>query len=270
MTKLRHRLSDFTRQVRLLGRPGHAAAVGRLFGLLRQPKYRPGMITWQGHRLRYADAPALYYQLSDIYVERVYDFTCERADPRILDVGGHIGLASLRFRELFPAARISTFEPDPAHLDLLRANLAEANDTSTEVVAAAAWTSDGKRAFAATGDDSGALAETGGLQVATVDLARFCTEPVDLLKLDVEGAEFELIDHLSASGALERVQRLFVEMHEWNSGSPRFHELIARLVKAGFNYRIRSAAAMGAAPNPAGFTALAHAANLVALYAWRN
>lgn len=270
MKNFRHRLGDLLRRIRLLGRRDDHAAVRRLFGLLHQPKHQPGVVTWRGRPLRYADAPALYYQLSDIYLERVYDFSGDRPDPRILDVGGHIGLASLRFRELFPRARISSFEPDPALVAILRANLAAANDALTEVIAAAAWSADGVRGFAVTGDDSGALAENGAIQVATIDLACFCAEPVDFLKLDVEGTEFELITHLAATGALAHVRRLFIELHEWNSGAPRFHETIARLVAAGFNYRLRSAGAFGTQPHPAGFTALAHPANLVALYAWRN
>lgn len=270
MQNLRYQISNALRHLRLFGRKDHPAAVGRLFGLLHRPKHQPGSISWQGRSLLYADATALYHQLSDIYIEQTYDFSCNRPDPRILDVGGHIGLASLRFRELFPKARLTTFEPDPALADRLRANLATAGDTVTEIIAAAAWTSDGVSNFAATGDDSGALAANGTVQVATVDLARFCSEPIDYLKLDVEGAEFELIAHLAATGALARVERLFVELHEWGPVLPRFHETLGSLAKAGFNYRLRSAAAFGALPHPAGFTALSHPANLVALYAWRT
>jgi FkbM family methyltransferase len=268
--RIRHALSDFRRQLALIGRDDDHSAVQRLFWLLREPKHRPGVTTWRNRPLRYADAPAVYYQLADIYAERIYDFCSDRPDPRILDVGGHIGLASLRFRELFPRARLTTFEPDPVIVALLRANLAAAGDASAEVIAAAAWISDGTCNFSATGDDSGALDTAGVLRVATVDLARFCAEPVDYLKLDIEGAEFDLLAHLRATGALTRVRRLCVELHEWRSGPPRFHEALGHLVAAGFNYRLRSAGVHGAASQPAGFATLAHPANLVAVYAWRD
>ncbi|MEO6873552.1 MAG: FkbM family methyltransferase [Opitutaceae bacterium] len=270
MTNLRYFLGDILRRSRLLGRRDEAAAVQRLFPLLRRPKHQPGTITWQNHPLCYADASALYHQLSDIYIERAYDFTCDQPAPRILDVGGHIGLASLRLRQLFPHARLTTFEPDPVLANMLRTNLAAAGDAATELIVAAAWSSDGSRAFAATGDDSGALADHGSLQVSTVDFARFCLEPVAFLKLDVEGAEFELIEHLAATGALSQVRRVFIELHEWQDGPPRFHSLIGRLATAGFNYRLRSAALFGAEPQPGGFTAVGHPGNLVALYAWRD
>ena len=270
MNSLRRLAGNLGRRLRMCGRRDDAAAVQRLFWLLHEPKHRAGTITWRNRPLHYADAPALYYQLADIYSERVYDFTCARPDPRILDVGGHIGLASLRFRELFPQARIFSFEPDPKIVALLQANLLGAKDMATEVVAAAAWTTDGLRNFAATGDDSGALDASGSLQVATVDLAHYCTEPIDFLKLDVEGAEFELLNHLSGTGALTQIRRLCIELHEWKPGPPRFHEALNCLVAAGFNYRLRGACALGSTMQPAGLTSLAYPANLVALYAWRD
>jgi len=270
MNVLRKLAGNLLRRLRTIGRRDDPAAVERLFWLLHEPKHQPGTITWRNRPLYFADAPALYYQLADIYTERVYDFVCDRPDPRILDVGGHIGLASLRFRELFPQARISIFEPDPTIVALMGKNFRAAKDTTIEVIAAAAWTAEGFLNFAVKGDDSGALDASGSLQVATVDLARFCTEPIDYLKLDVEGAEFEILQHLSTTGALAQIRRLCIELHEWQAGPPRFHEVLNCLVAAGFNYRLRSCGALGSAVQPAGFTCLSHPANLVALYAWRN
>jgi hypothetical protein len=62
---------------------------------------------------------------------------------------------------------------------------------------------------------------------------------------------------------------LFIELHQWQPGVPRFHEALAWLADAGFDYRIHSAVAHGAAPRPSGLAALNYPANLVNLYAWR-
>jgi FkbM family methyltransferase len=269
-THARRLLGDLSRQARLLGRHDDAAELQRLFRLLRMPKHHPGSILWRGRSLRYADAPALYHQLADIYVSRVYDFACDRPAPRILDVGGHIGLACWRFREQFPAAKITTFEPDPGLVSLLRANLATTGDSQTEVIAAAAWTREGTFGFSTTGDDSGSLDAHGSLQVPTVDLARFCEEKVDFIKLDIEGAEFDVLAHLVATGALNRVQRLFIELHQWQQNAPRFHEVLTSLKNAGFNYRIHSAVCLGTASRPAGLSAVNYPANLITVYAWRE
>lgn len=55
------------------------------------------------------------------------------------------------------------------------------------------------------------------VDVPAVDLARFVTDlgkPVSLLKMDIEGAEVELVPHLIASGAAERIETMVVETHE--------------------------------------------------------
>ena len=251
---------------RLRRRP---AEMQRLHGLLRLPRHQPGGLRWRGRALRYADGPSLFYQLQDIYARRCYDFTCATPAPRILDVGGNIGLAVWRLRELHPRAQITTFEPDPALVGVLRANLAAIDDRQTEVVSAAAWCANGEQAFRATGDDSGCLEASGLVRVPTVDLAEYCTRPVDFLKLDIEGAELPVLEHLAAVGALARLRRIFVEIHGWGEAPPPLPHVLVLLDQARFNWRISGAACLGPAPQPAGFAAVAHPANLVTLHAWQ-
>lgn len=258
------------RYIRLRGRSDDSAQVERLLPLLRLPKYLAGQLPWRGHTLQYADAPATYYQLADIYANRVYDFECDCPNPRILDIGGHIGLASLRFRELYPEARLTIFEPDPKLVEILRANLAAFGDIRSEVLAAAAWVDEGTQPFAYRGDDSGALDPNSPHLVSTVDVAKYCEQPVDFLKMDVEGAEYALLSHLALTGGLTRVSRLCVELHQWSAGVPRFHETLTLLVAAGMNYRIQSVATFASSVQTSKIAGLIQPVNLVGLYAWRD
>ncbi|MCF7688802.1 MAG: FkbM family methyltransferase [Cephaloticoccus sp.] len=268
MPTLRNRISDILRKFSLVGRTDDKAEILRCFNLLRLPKHVPGSISWHGQCLRYADGPALYHQLTDIYVDHCYDFYCANTSPRILDVGGHIGLASLRFREQFPDANITVFEPDPALVVMLRSNLAMVNSQGTQVVASAAWTYDGEIGFQITGDDSGGIREDATCLVKCIDLASYCTTKVDYLKLDIEGAEFTVLDHLYRTGSLTQVQRVFIELHAWEPGTPpKFHQIFLILAEAGFDYRIRSAQIF-----PSGVEASLNpnqTANLVTVFAWR-
>ena len=53
--------------------------------------------------------------------------------------------------------------------------------------------------------------------VPGIDLARFIGElgrEVDLMKIDIEGAECRVLDHLLDTGALHRVRRVVVETHD--------------------------------------------------------
>lgn len=77
--------------------------------------------------------------------------------------------------------------------------------------------------------------------MATVDLARILAEeaPVDLLKLDIEGAELEVLTHCRE--ALREVDHLFVEYHGRHDEPQRLDELLALLRAAGFRYHLRNA-----------------------------
>lgn len=269
MSALRHRLGDALRHIRLAGRHDDRATVERLLPLLRRPKSRPGEVTWRGHRLRYADGPSLYYQLAEIYLQGVYDFETANPTPRILDVGGNMGIAALRFREMHPQASITTFEADPHIAQILQDNLTRAGDHRTAVVAAAAWVRTGEIGFNATGDDSGNIQADLPTKLPCVDILDYFDAPIDFLKLDVEGAEYDLLAHLQNHGALAEVRQMFLELHHWpaNPEPPRFQEILATLTAAGFSYRL-SAAGVFHPQSEEGD--LAQSGNMLTLRAWRR
>ncbi len=77
----------------------------------------------------------------------------------------------------------------------------------------AAWTFEGWAGYRANGITS--RLEAGGEPVACFDLAAWLdvSGPVTM-KMDIEGAEYELLEHLIATGAHRNVERLLVEWHE--------------------------------------------------------
>lgn len=77
----------------------------------------------------------------------------------------------------------------------------------------AAWTYDGNVEFRVAENASGV--EYGQPYVACFDLAKFVLRQggVDVLKLDVEGAEYPLLEHLINTGADEHVGLILVEWH---------------------------------------------------------
>ncbi len=82
----------------------------------------------------------------------------------------------------------------------------------------AAWTYDGTIGYQEAGHD-GIRSFTGeglGTEVECFDLASFVkgfTVPV-ILKIDAEGAEAVLVPHLIATGAIDNVERLLLEVHD--------------------------------------------------------
>lgn len=146
-----------------------------------------------------------------------------RHDPVVLDLGGHIGSFSLAVARLFPQARVDTYEPTPFTSGYLRRNV-ELNDLSDRVrVFEGAISARAGVLVMAICDDGSAhngvmlvgSPGTSSVEVPTSgldDVFAAAPGPVDLVKFDIEGAEYEAI--LESSPDLWRsVSRVVMEYH---------------------------------------------------------
>lgn len=208
----------------------------------RLPRYTPGTIDLMGYRLRYGDLHTVCPQWHDLFLTGSYRFESTHAEPRILDCGANIGLASLSFKRMYPRARITAFEADPRLTEMARENLQVNGAGDVEVVQAAVWTREGTLEFQCEGADSGGIASLarGSRRgpIRTVPSVRLRDwlerEPIDLLKLDVEGAEAEIL--ADCTGALGRVRVLIAEIHEFDPERRITPRVLAGLSGAGFSY----------------------------------
>lgn len=120
----------------------------------------------------------------------------------VLDVGAHVGYYTLvAARAVGPSGKVHAFEPCAETLSLLRANVRANGFENVEIHPYAAGSSDSRRPLHVTGssDSHGLfphpLTETlRTTEVRTVPVAQIVPGPVDLVKIDVEGAEFEALD----------------------------------------------------------------------------
>ena len=207
------------------------------------PRFTPGNIRLMDLDVRYADLLTLCPQWEDIFAKRTLAFTTASPAPRILDCGANIGLASLFFRRAYPHARITAFEADPALFAILNTNLRANGASDVETRHAAVWTSTGELTFNCEGSDSGMVGSLPGAvdgRAATVPSLRLRDVldegPVDLLKLDIEGAEDPVLR--DCEPVLHRVTALVMDLHELDPSirqAPRVLDLLAR---AGFSYAI--------------------------------
>jgi FkbM family methyltransferase len=233
---------------------------------------RPGSFRLPFGRVRYLDAWGLQYTYHELFVERAYDVAGLGHRPRILDCGANIGLATVRFKQLYPAARVIAFEADPAIAAVLKANVAALGLSDVEVVAAAVSDRAGRAPFEPDGNLAGAIAERGRQAVECVRLADWIDGPVDLLKLDIEGGEYDVIRDLRASGALEAVGAVICEAHGRAADPCALGELWNDLAGAGFLVVPRWAEAGHFLPGPPATTPFASVAGadfLAHIYAWR-
>lgn len=194
----------------------------RLLNYLRRlPSNVGGSVAIGGYKVSYVDAHALSSMWQLQFMRRYNDFYSQKAAPRILDCGANIGVSTLRFKTLYPKSRITAFEPDPNIFAILQRNVSENNLMDVEVINSAVWVANGQMAFSPSGfgdSQAGHLSITSKLvdssnvlQVSTIDLADYLSEPVDFIKMDIEGAELQVLQHCRDS--LVNVSQMIVEVH---------------------------------------------------------
>ncbi len=223
--------------------------------------------------MEYLDAANLRTQFEQIFLRRQYAFTTTVEDPVIVDCGGNIGLSALWFKLHHPGCRLTVYEADARIAQILRGNLARAGFDNVQVNPQAVWTENKLVQFDARGLDRGAIHPEGALSVPAVDLAEVLPAQVDLLKLDIEGAEFAVLEHLCATGAIARVSRMIVEFHLTEDKARAFPILLQRLQGCGLTLAIGGAGittGLGHAREPSPFEIIGAGSSLVMVYAWRG
>jgi FkbM family methyltransferase len=189
-----------------------------------------------GRRWREWRLPRGYARLGTKYGGWWLDGTQVRADPLLVDCGlGQDISFDIAFLERFGGSVIG-IDPNPASLEWCRERCPKGMQTQDR----AFWTRAGaKLAFhlprpqseLPKGADgvSGSLLEShayvaGGAsrEVTTTSLEQVLAdagrEDCDALKLDIEGAEYEVLNDLAARGLLGRVRQLMVEFHHGHTG----------------------------------------------------
>lgn len=210
-------------------------------------------------------------QFEEIFVKRQYAFRTESPAPVIIDCGGNVGLSAIWFKQNHPGCRLTVYEADPKLAAILTGNLAQANCADVDVLNQAVWIEDGFIAFAPTGTDTGKIDPEGFERVKSTDLAAVLPDRVDLLKMDIEGAEFAVIDRLLTTGAIQRVRHLAVEFHPTRATHAAMLTLFQRMESAGFKMAFESFlgpfCGLETAPSP--FDAVGRNRMFVQAYAWR-
>ncbi|MCW2246962.1 FkbM family methyltransferase [Azospirillum fermentarium] len=254
--------------------------LGQILGYLSQnlknfPRRVPGRLVIDGRELRYVDLHSFYWQALQIFHSRLYDIRTTETAPLIVDCGAHIGLASLYFASRFPQATIHAFEADPAIAEVMAANLLAQGIMQVTPYAKAVWTHGDGITFADTHDDSGHVVSGGpaeGKRVESIRLRDFLAglgRPVDLLKLDIEGAEFAVAD--DCDGALGGVRRIIAEVHCMDHADGTLASFVSVLERNGFRtvmHDLHLADWLGT-DNPPPFTALPTHQYIITVFAWR-
>jgi FkbM family methyltransferase len=215
MTRLRH-IREFWRIMSPLGllqlaRPDHAPGAARIY---LRPISREVLI-----RRGTTDLKCLL----KVFLSNEYHLPFEMSPRVIVDAGANIGMATLFFAARFPDACIVAIEPEASNFELLKQNCAGLSNVM--LVQAALWPQEQRLwlsdsyseewAFQVATHASPASKNLGEVRAITIGqiLRQLHTDRIDLLKLDIEGSEFELFSN-NADQWLDHVRLIAIELHD--------------------------------------------------------
>lgn len=165
---------------------------------------------------------------ASIFERQDYDFKIDKISPTIIDCGAHIGLATLYFKKRYPSAEIIAIEPNPVTLGSLKKNIEVNGLKNIKII----WGAVGKKTekvslFIDTKtkrpwswDDSiikdiwinrPNRKDKKEISVPGIKLSSLISKNIDLLKLDIEGAETDVIEEIE--GKLNLVDLIIMEYH---------------------------------------------------------
>ncbi len=203
------------------------------------PRYRSATTEMLGYRVEIPDTASFLEMYDEIFVREIFAFRSDRPAPRIIDGGANIGLVTLYYKRTFPDARVVAFEPDNAIYAVLTRNIEHWGLANVELHRAALAAEEKTLRFMSEGSYAGRVAREGDPvngTVAAVRLRRWLEKPVDLLKLNIEGAETEVLG--DCGDLLRNVRRAIIEYHSFAQEPQELSDLLSILREGGFRVHI--------------------------------
>ena len=158
----------------------------------------------------------------------------------VVDAGAHAGLFALLVSA--HAQKVVALEAHPDNVEVLEENVARNRRDNVDARHAALWSVDGTVTFVeGPVTSAGSILARGGrphvVPSVRLDSVLAETGPIDLLKLDIEGAEFDVLDAASDE-TLRQTGAIVGELH-LDGRAERVEPLVDRLRSLGFSATVR-------------------------------
>lgn len=187
--------------------------------------------------------------LKELVIEDVYKLKSMSKNPRnIVDLGAQIGIFTLLVAKRYPNAKIITYEPEKENFRLLVNNIRINNLKNVKSLNLGVSGKRGKRKLYLSNSNSGAHSIYGkkGISYETFRSIKFDDiiknnglEYIDILKMDCEGAEYEIL--LNANKYyLKKVDIILMELHETDLTRKKYKptHLLSMLKASGFKISV--------------------------------
>lgn len=196
----------------------------------------------------------LCFLVDEIFVQRAYDVGPLPERPVIVDCGANIGIATFYLVHRYAPLRLVAIEPDPTAYGFLVQNVSRNAWNAVETLNVATGESDDDLEFFFDPRQLASLRMSGIQErmpkaseiVQCRRLSGLLPDHVDLLKLDVEGMEWQVLHDLTETGAISAVDRMAIEYHHHLPASTdRLAEFLGILENVGFGYRLEASRNLG-------------------------
>lgn len=156
--------------------------------------------------------------------ELVFHRVLERLGPgsTMIELGCFWAFYSLWFARSISQSRVVLSEPDPAHLELAKVNFTHNGLTECATFSQACAGFD--RQYSIHLESKGGIQSVQGKSVATL-MKESNLEYLDILHIDVQGAEFDVLESIHDDSLADKIRFVFVSTHHHLiSGDPLTHE----------------------------------------------
>lgn len=207
--------------------------------------YIKGTANFFGKPFHFSNGMGFLHSIEEIFKDNIYNFASDIDDPYIIDCGANIGLSIYYFKKLFPKSTILAFEPDTEIFEILQDNIKYIpNNETIEIRKEAVWIEDTSLDFFSEGSLAGSFSvdfsgKNCTYKTAAINFKKYLNKKVDFLKIDIEGAENELI--FDIKDELDNVDKMFLEYHGIANQPQNLGNILSLLSDIGFQYYIRLA-----------------------------
>lgn len=217
---------------------------------ITQEIFMPYLISWGGaerykekRNIKFMDLVfdipdnlSFIYQIKEIFGDEIYKFDTKKQKPTIIDCGANVGVSTLYFKKLYKDAEIYAFEADKKIFRYLEQNTKNNSANDIKLYNKAIWIDNDGIYFASDGADGGhiTLDSKNAQKIDSIRLKDILSKHsnIDFLKLDIEGAENEVM--VDCKDSLHNIQNIFIEYHQKYDKSQNLGEIINILDKANF------------------------------------
>lgn len=162
----------------------------------------------------------------EIFLEKEYDLDLPHPVKFIIDGGANVGVSTLFFKIRYPEARIIAVEPEKENYKLLKKNSADFDGITC--LKAGIWHKSANLSIVSSenfGEWGFQLKEmsertssgSAGVKCYSIDelLEKFSFPRIDILKLDIEGAEKMIFSSRSPQAWLTKCRTIIIELHDF-------------------------------------------------------